>query len=128
MLTKFQIFIVSGGIAACVNIASRIALEMFISFESAVFLAYLMGMLTAYLLSKAWVFDLGVQLESKSFIKFSIVNLGSLLIVWIVSTTLYYIIFPVIAFDFYPKLVAHSLGVVSPVYFSYFLHRHFSFN
>ncbi|HID48267.1 MAG TPA: GtrA family protein, partial [Chromatiales bacterium] len=46
---RFQRFLLVGGVAALVNFLARIALNQAMSFRWAVFVAYLIGMLTAYL-------------------------------------------------------------------------------
>jgi putative flippase GtrA len=50
-------FLSTGGLAAVVNLLSRYELNRILSFEIAVFLAYLVGMLTAYVLARRFVFQ-----------------------------------------------------------------------
>jgi len=57
MNLQFLKFLVTGGIAALVNLLSRYALNHVMSFEAAVVAAYLLGMATAYLLARRFVFD-----------------------------------------------------------------------
>ena len=54
---QFATFLLTGGIAACVNIASRWVFERAVSYEAAVALAYLAGMVTAFLLARLFVFE-----------------------------------------------------------------------
>jgi putative flippase GtrA len=53
---EFMRFLITGGIAACVNFLSRIFYNQYVSFSSAVFIAYLTGMATAFFLKKQFVF------------------------------------------------------------------------
>ena len=51
---QFVVFIVTGGVAALVNFLSRILFNQWLSFSSSVILAYLCGMVTAYVLAKSF--------------------------------------------------------------------------
>ena len=55
--TRFLRFVVTGGLAALVNLASRYLLNFFMSFAVAVAVAYLFGMTTAYVLGRIFVFE-----------------------------------------------------------------------
>ena len=67
--------------------------------------------------------DLGLE-----FLRFIIVNVISLAIVWTVSVSLRNIIFPGFEMDFYPETVSHIIGVASPAIFSFFAHKTYTFN
>ena len=54
---RFARFVVVGGVAAVVNILSRIALSLTMSYELAIVVAYACGMTTAYVLNKLFVFS-----------------------------------------------------------------------
>ena len=49
---EFARFIIVGGIAALVNFLSRIVFSEWMTFPVAIIVAYLVGMLTAYILSR----------------------------------------------------------------------------
>jgi hypothetical protein len=59
--------------------------------------------------------------------RFFVVNLAALAQVWLISVALYRLIFPMIGFEWHAELVAHSVGVLSPVVTSYYAHKHYSF-
>lgn len=125
---QFPTFLITAGVAALVNLASRYFLNLYISFELSVFLAYCVGVVVAYTLAKYFVFvsrneDLGLE-----FLRFIIVNVISLAIVWTVSVSLRNIIFPGFEMDFYPETVSHIIGVASPAIFSFFAHKTYTFN
>ena len=58
---QFLGFLIVGAFAALVNFATRILLNRWMSFSSAIILAYLTGMIIAYLVSKAFVFTTSHQ-------------------------------------------------------------------
>ena len=53
---QFLLFIVAGGFAALVNIISRALLSLFMNFSSSVLIAYFIGMVIAFILTKKFVF------------------------------------------------------------------------
>jgi putative flippase GtrA len=124
---QFALFLVTGGIAAAVNIVTRMALERFVSYEVAVGLAYLAGMITAFILARVFVFKPAGGDAHGEFFRFALVNGVAFAQVWIVSVGLARIIFPAIGFDWHTETVAHIIGVLSPVVVSYILHKRFSF-
>lgn len=54
---EFFQFLIVGGISAGVNFISRIGFSELVSYRYAIILAYIVGMLTAFLLSKYYVFE-----------------------------------------------------------------------
>ena len=123
---EFILFVAAGGFAALVNFVSRIIFNFWFSFEVSVVLAYLIGMITAYILTKIFVFKAkSVGLVSSS-IKFTIVNILAVLQTYFISVYLYYWLNNNINFD-YNKEVAHFVGIAFPVITSYIGHKYFSF-
>ncbi len=120
-------FLVTGGIAAGVNIVTRILLQRFVSYEAAVGLAYLVGMVTAFILARAFVFKPVGGGSHGQLLRVAMVNGVAFAQVWIVSVGLAEVIFPAIGFSWRGKTVAHVIGVLSPVVTSYVLHKRFSF-
>ncbi|MEP3656146.1 MAG: GtrA family protein [Litorimonas sp.] len=126
-ITEFIRFVVTSGFAALVNVVSRIGFSQIVSYEWAVFLAYLVGMLTAYILSRKYVFEASGRSVKREMTGFVIVNIVAVIQVWIVSVGLYKWFLPLIGWTFEPALVAHICGVVSPTFTSYFGHKYVSF-
>ena len=81
----FSRFMLAGGIAAGVNILSRIALSHLMSYGISIVVAYLIGMTTAYLLMRLFVFDASGSSVSHEYMRFGLVNLAALVQVWLVS-------------------------------------------
>lgn len=124
---EFGRFLVTGGIAAIVNIVSRWLLSQAIIYEIAVFVAYLIGMATAYCLMRIFVFARSGRTMQSEATRFALVNVAALVQVWVVSVGLARVVFPWAGFAWYAEDIAHLIGVAVPAVTSYFGHRHFSF-
>src|SRR5215217_434084 len=72
---RFALFLAAGGTAALVNIVSRIAINVFVSYEVAIVLAYLTGMTVAYVLNKFFVFLSPDRQIASEYARFAVVNL-----------------------------------------------------
>jgi len=125
--TEFMQFLLVGGFAAGVNFLCRIGLNQFMSFRWAVFIAYLFGMLTAFLLSKYFVFETSGKHHLHELRDFTIVNILAVIQVWLISVGLAEYLFPSIKFTFYANEFAHLIGLGIPAITSYFGHKYFSF-
>lgn len=124
---RFVRFLLTGGTAAIVNILSRALLSLVIPFEASVIVAYLIGMVTAFVLARLFVFERSGHALGTEFTRFALVNIVSLAQVWLVSVLLVRWLFPVIGYTFQPELVGHSIAVLSPAITSYYGHKLFSF-
>lgn len=124
---EFSRFVLTGGIAAGVNVVARWGLSHVMSYEVAVAVAYLFGMTTAYLLARIFVFELSGRSAGSELFRFAIVNVFALAQVWLVSVGLARLAFPAIGFVWHAETIAHLIGVAVPAVTSYFGHRHFSF-
>jgi putative flippase GtrA len=124
---EFIVFLLVGGFAAGVNVLSRIAFNLVVSYEVAIVLAYLCGMTTAYVLNKVYVFETSGRSVASEYVRFGLVNVVALAQVWIVSVALARYAFPAMGFTWHAETVAHAIGVAIPVVTSYLGHKHFSF-
>lgn len=125
---QFWAFLLVGGLAAAVNWFSRIILSgQGISFEVAVVVAYVLGMATAYLLSRMFVFEKTGRSLAGEIVRFTLVNLVALVVVFVVSVTLERWALPAVGWTWRTAEVAHGIGVLSPVVTSYLGHRYFTF-
>jgi putative flippase GtrA len=127
MSSRFARFLVVGGTAAVLNIASRVLFSYVIPFEIAVVLAFPVGMTYAFLMSRLFVFEPSERSVRSQYGRFAVVNLVALAQVWLVSVGLTYWLFPAIGWTIRAELVAHSIAVCSPVLTSYYAHRVFTF-
>lgn len=125
---EFSSFLVVGGLAAVVNWFSRIAISaQGVPFEVAILIAYLLGMVTAYLLSRMFVFEKSGRSLSSEIWRFTVVNMFALVVVWLVSVGLESWLLPAMGWTWRPAEVAHGVGVLSPAFTSYLGHRYFTF-
>jgi putative flippase GtrA len=124
---QFLYFILTGGVAAVVNFSSRIVLSHWMSYAEAIATAYAMGMLTAFVLNRLFVFrEASNPLYHQAF-WFTVVNLAAVLQTLLVSLGLARLLFPAIHFRWHPESVAHAFGVAFPVLTSYIGHKRLSF-
>jgi putative flippase GtrA len=124
---QFIIFLLTGGLAALVNFISRIWLSRFVDYPIAIVLAYIIGMITAFILAKLVVFKSSQQSIQRSVFYFILVNLVAVLQTWIISIGLAYYVFPYLGFKIYVPEIAHAIGLTVPIVTSYIGHKRFSF-
>jgi putative flippase GtrA len=115
----FLMFLLTGGFAAAVNWGSRIVYNLWMPYSAAIVVAYVTGMITAFVLAKLFVFTNSTQSTGRSAIFFTLVNLVAVLQTWIVSVGLAYYVFPRLQMTWHPREVAHLFGVAIPVVTSY---------
>jgi putative flippase GtrA len=127
MPSEFARFLSTGGFAAAVNLLSRYQLNKILTFELAVALAYLIGMVTAYVLARVFVFQASGRSVAAEFKRFAIVNIFSLVFVWSISVGLAHYVFPGVGFEWHADDIAHFIGVAAPAVASYFAHRLYTF-
>lgn len=120
-------FVIVGAFCALVNILARVVFDLVTSFQIAVLLAFGVALTTAFTLNRSYVFAPSGRGLLGEYGRFALINVVALGQVWIISVGLARVVFPALGYVWYPELVAHSIGVVSPVVTSYFAHKHFSF-
>jgi len=124
---QFLAFLFTGGIAAVVNFASRIGYNHLVDFSTAVILAYLTGMVTAFVLAKLFVFTQSQQKIHHSALFFTLVNIVAVAQTWVISMGLAYYILPALGFTLFVPEIAHAIGIAVPVFTSYIGHKRWSF-
>ena len=124
---EFLRFVLAGGLGALSNLGSRWLLSLVASYEIAVALAYLVGMATAYVVFRLYVFAASGKPVRTEVTWFAIVNLLALIQVWLVSVGLYRYGLPAIGWEWHADLVAHAFGVISPIIASYAGHKYLTF-
>lgn len=124
---QFLLFVLTGGAAALVNVISRVGFSQLMAFEVAVLAAYAVGMVTAYILARRFVFLSSRQSVSRSFAAFALVNLVAVLQTWLVSVGLRPWLLSMVGAVGLADLIAHGIGVMVPVFTSYLGHKHISF-
>lgn len=125
---QFVSFILAGGAAALVNIGSRFIYNQWVDFSTAVILAYITGIITAFALTKLFVFKGSTQSLHRSVFFFIVVNLVAIAQTWLISMGLAYYVLPALGVGAaYAKNLSHIVGVIFPVFTSYVGHRRWSF-
>ncbi|MEI7295339.1 GtrA family protein [Paraburkholderia tropica] len=124
---SFLLFLLTGGFAAAVNWSSRILYNLWMPFSAAIVVAYITGMIVAYVLAKIFVFKDSTQSTHRSIFFFIVVNLIAVLQTWGVSIALTYYVFPAAGWQWHAREIAHAFGVALPVFTSYLGHKHWTF-
>ena len=110
-----------------VNFGSRLLFSEVMSYRWAIIAAYIVGMLTAYVLSKFFVFDQSGRKAMHELYYFTLVNLLAVAQVWLISVFLAEYLFPRLGLTFYPEEVAHLIGLSVPIFTSFLGHKYLSF-
>lgn len=124
---QFLGFLITGGLAAAVNFCSRIVYNIWVDFSFAVVLAYLTGMVTAFVLARFFVFTQSTQTLQKSALMFVAVNGVAVVQTWAISMALAFYLLPRIGVENFVPEIAHAVGVAVPVFTSYLGHKYWSF-
>ncbi len=124
---QFLVFLLTGGIAAAVNFGSRILYNQWMGFSAAIVLAYITGMVTAFVLARLFVFRDSQRALHHSALYFVLVNGVAVLQTWAISLLLADWLLPALGIRQYVHELAHAAGVVVPVFTSYLGHKHLSF-
>ncbi len=127
MSKDFYKFILTGGFAAIVNFIARILLNHIMSFVWAVFSAYIIGMVVAFVLSRMIVFQQSIGKASKQFIYFTIVNIIAVMQTVVVSVLLADYVFPYIGLWNHREAIAHAVGMGIPILSSFLGHKYITF-
>lgn len=127
MSRQFLVFLLTGGLAAAVNFGSRILYNQWCDFSMAVILAYLTGMITAFVLARMFVFKQSSQSMQRSALYFTLVNLVAVIQTWLISMGLALYLLPMLGITHFSREIAHAIGVAAPVFTSYLGHKRWSF-
>ena len=124
---QFLRFLIAGGVAAAANFGSRFVFSGFFEYGLAVFLAYLVGMLVAFLLMRGHVFDASAGPLAPQIVKFVGVNVLAVLQTLVISVLLARWLLPSLGVIDQAEALAHFVGVLVPVVTSYFGHKLLTF-
>lgn len=128
MKPRFLTFLLAGGFAAAANWASRFFFSLFLPLSASVACAYLFGMTVAYVFNRIFVFERSGRSAADEYARFALVNVVALAQVWLVTLILGEFVMPLFGLGAELSVaLAHAIGVASPVFTSYFGHRHFTF-
>jgi putative flippase GtrA len=125
--SQFLRFLFVGGFAAAINFCSRIVLSLWLGYAVAIVLAYLLGLVTAFLLNRRFVFtEAGNRLHHQMF-WFVAVNAFALGQTLLVSLLFAHYVLPYFGISWHAQEIAHAAGIVTPIFSSYIGHKRLSF-
>ena len=127
MTRQFIFFILTGGFSAVVNFLSRIIYNQWLGFSTSVTMAYITGMIVAFILAKLFVFKKSEQSIHRSAIFFVLVNLFAIMQTWLLSMGLAYYLLPSLGVTSFVREIAHAISLGSTMFISYFGHKKYSF-
>ena len=120
-------FVLAGASAAMVNFFSRVLLSFFLPYAAAIVIAYAIGMATAFLLNRQFVFKGATNRLHEQVAWFIAVNALAAAQTLIVSLALADYILPWAGITWHAHELAHAAGIVAPIFTSYVGHKRFTF-
>ncbi|MEN8133496.1 MAG: GtrA family protein [Pseudomonadota bacterium] len=124
---QFVLFLLTGGTAAVVNFVSRIIYNYWLNYSTSIIVAYLTGMVTAFVLARLFVFTESSLGWHHSALIFTLVNVVAVAQTWAISMGLAYYLLPGAGVTRFAPEIAHAVGVAFPVFTSYLGHKYWSF-
>lgn len=124
---QFVKFVVVSGAAAVANIGSRILFGHWFSYVISILLAFLVGLGSAFLLNRVFVFRETINSLHSQALWFTLVNLFAVVQTLAISIGLADYILPALHVISHVETIAHGVGVMVPAITSYLGHKHFSF-
>ncbi len=124
---QFVKFLAAGGTAAALQWTARFIFSHYFAYSTAVPLAYLVGLVTAYALNILFVFQKSGNSRRKEVLYFIGVNLLALPVVWGVSILFGSIVLPHVLSRPIAEGIGNGIGILSPVIMSFVLHKKITF-
>jgi putative flippase GtrA len=125
---RFMRFLLVGGFAAVVNIAAGALFGTFLPFGVSIILAFCFALNTAFFLNRRYVFVMAAgKSRTGQYIRFALVNVAALAQIWAVSVCILYFGLPLLGVERHAELIAHTIGVLSPIVTSYLAHKRYTF-
>lgn len=121
-------FVAVGLASTACNLASRYLFEPFCGYELALVGANAVGVLSAFVLNRALVFEPTGDPWLVEMGRFTVVNLVGIAVGWAVAVGLFRVGLPAVGWRWHPDLVAHAIGIAVPVLPNYLAHRAWTFN
>ncbi|MBB5734593.1 putative flippase GtrA [Xanthomonas arboricola] len=92
-----------------------------------IIVAYVIGMTTAFVLNRAFVFTEATNSARSQVFWFTVVNLLAVVQTVLISLLMARIVLPALDIDRYADTIAHAFGVAVPVITSFIGHKYLSF-
>lgn len=120
-------FLFAGGVAAAANWGSRFLFSRFLPYEAAVSAAFVVGLVTGFLLMRGWVFQAADAPIRRQFVTYVIVNLLALAQTLLISSVLARWVLPALGVQRFAEAIAHAAGIAVPVVTSFLGHKRATF-
>ncbi|MFZ2237189.1 MAG: GtrA family protein [Dokdonella sp.] len=125
---QFVGFVLVSGIAGLANFGSRFVFSLAMPYAAAICAAFVVGLTTAFLLNRRYIFAGSTQSTQSQALRFLLVNLAALLQTLAFSLLLARWLLPLIGWQWHPEAVAHAAGIAVPAITSYLAHKHWTFS
>ncbi|MEI7445494.1 MAG: GtrA family protein [Burkholderiales bacterium] len=126
LTAQFAVFLLVGGTAAAANWLARLVLSTWLAFGWAVVAAYAIGMLSAFLLNRRFVFPRStrpVALQARDFV---LINVVSFPVVWLAAIGLDAGL-RALGMPRFTQELAHAVAVALPAVVSFLLYKFVAF-
>jgi len=120
-------FVLAGAVAAIVNFGSRVLLSLALPFAMAIVCAYALGMATAFVLIRQFVFKGATNRLHEQLAWFIAVNALAAAQTLVVSLVLADFVLPWAGVTWHAHEVAHAAGILAPIFTSYVGHKRLTF-
>ena len=120
-------FLLASGVAAAANFGARVLFSLWVSYAVAVVLAFCVGLTSAFVLNRRFVFRESTNPLHRQASWFVAVNLFALAQTLFISLLLAEIVLPYLGLNWHSKEVAHAVGIAAPLFTSYLGHKHLTF-
>jgi len=120
-------FLIASAVAAVVNFFSRILINLYVNFPTAIVGAYCFGILTAFTLNRRFVFrhsSRPLHVQAAWFVSINLLALAQTLAI---SLLLADFLLPKLGIHLYKDEIAHGIGLAVPMFSSYLGHRYITF-
>jgi putative flippase GtrA len=124
---QFARFLVVGGIAFLANWSSRVLFNTVVSYGWSIVLAYAVGMGTAFLLCRKYVFPLSTQPLRNELSFFVIFNVAAFPVVWVAAYWLGEHVLPGLMPRGVTLALGHAIALAIPVFVNFALHKFITF-
>jgi putative flippase GtrA len=127
MSVQFSFFLLIGAIASALNWGSRFVFSHYFSFQVAVVLAFVVGLLSGFILMRLFVFKRSQNTVKSQVIGYFFVNMLALAQTLIISILMINLLSRFLDETTLTEAIAHALGIIVPVFTSYLGHKNFTF-
>lgn len=126
LTTQFLSFLVVGGLAALLHWLARIILSVWLPFSTAVIIAYIIGMIVAFILNSFFVFPKSEKSRHAQARDFVLVNLSFFPVVWFVSLQINNWL-KTISIVSHSEELAHAIAIPLPMLATFLIYKFFAF-